>query len=195
MLKKYVFIVSALFFCVQALGASKVSYPKHTFADRYYISSVLIDAFGPEAKPIIISNIMKNGNIFGGPCDIYEQIKMGPKNYLNDVMTRCYKGKHEFNFPMHAKPSLLREALMNKTCSELVENSETFKFIRNKLNGMINLDKNLMYQIGLIFDPNDIPNEKIINYHLEKIKNFYWERTKQKYLIYQVCTYPQWQLI
>jgi len=172
-----------------------VSARTHVFADRYYISSVLEYVFGPDAKKIITQNVLMNGNVFGGPCDIYEQIRVGKDQYANPENTRCFKGKQEFNYPVHSKPSLMREALMIKTCRALIENDSTFQFARKKAGDFESISSAYIQRIETLFDPNYRIDENRTNEILKKTNEYFFSGKKLKFLFYQSCVYPRWQLI
>ncbi len=174
---------------------SSVQARTHVFADRYYLSSVLEYVFGPQAKKVITQNILMNGNVFGGPCDVYEQIRVGKNEFANPETTRCFRGKQEFNYPVHAKPSLMREALMIKTCRALVENDHTFQFAKKRAGEFDSINESYVQRIESLFDPNFKIDEVRTNENLKGIKDYYFTEKKLKFLFYQSCVYPKWQLI
>ncbi|GEM_PF-748220 len=184
---KYVSFIFFISFSVQART--------HVFADRYYISSVLEYVFGPGAKKVITQNVLMNGNVFGGPCDVYEQIRVGKNEFANPENTRCFKGKQEFNYPVHSKPSLMREALMIKTCRALIENEVTFEFAKNRAGGITSLNSAYVERVESLFDPNYRVDEARAKEILDKANDYFFQEKKMKFLLYQSCIYPRWQLI
>ena len=166
-----------------------------SFADRYYIYSVLKNIFGQSSQAILRDNILKNGNIFGGPCDIYEQIRVEPEQYLNSEETRCFNGKHEYAYPMRRSPSLLREAWMLKTCNLLIKNKITWNFARSQVNTKISNTEKYLDEVQLLFDPNAEKNKEFNKVLLEKVKLIKSIDKKEKFIFYQNCLFPSWQVI
>lgn len=165
------------------------------FADRYYISSTLTELFGPDSKNIVMENILKNGNVFGGPCDVYEQIRTGEKKFASDETIRCFNGKQEFDYPMRVQASLLRESWMIKACTALAQNNKTFNYFKkNNLSGFAVTNEKI-FEIQQLFDPNAKLNKSLNEFYIKKANSAANADKKMKLLILEICTYPTWQLI
>lgn len=165
------------------------------FADRYYIASTLSELFGPESKSIVTENILKNGNVFGGPCDVYEQIRTGENKFASDESIRCFNGKQEFDYPMRANASLLRESWMIKACTSLVKNTKTFSYFKKHHLVGFNARSEQIFEIQRLFDPNAKLNKPLNEYYFNKMKTSEDSEKKLRMLILEICTYPTWQLI
>ena len=61
-------------------------------ADRFYLTNVLIDIFGPLAEPIAHKNVLSKHEVFGGPCDVYENSmnRIGGRWIWHSQANRCF---------------------------------------------------------------------------------------------------------
>jgi len=184
------------FFVIATESPSNNIVKKHfVLANRYYVSKILQEAFGPNSFKIIEDNILQKGSIFGGPCDIYEQIRIGKKKYENKADTLCFQGKQEFNFPIQKEPNTIREALMNKTCTTLTKNSTTLNFFINRLGYVNKLNEGTFEKIVGNFHWNESRKGQLIK-GLKSIGEKYPDQNQKiKLLIFYSCIDPTWHLL
>lgn len=182
------------FLLLMMLGFTAFAENSLQFADRYYITSTLGELFGPESKTILTENILKNGQLFGGPCDVYEQVRVGENKYANKEFSRCFSGKHEFDFPMRVQPSLLRESWMIKACTALVQNKKTFGYFEKSYMSGFKPTVEKIYELQQAFDPNAKLNKPLNEFYIHKMDSTKADK-KLKMLVLELCTYPSWQLI
>ena len=137
--KSFLLAIAFLFFGLGALafseklenydgGESVVSF-KPRLADRYYIKSVLLEVFGKQADAIIEKHIFQQGQIFGGACDEYEQIRIGPnQSDLRFKDALCPNGNVGSRITLTPNESVLRLGHLYKACEQLVNNKIALKF-------------------------------------------------------------------
>lgn len=96
--------------------------------DRFYIESVFKNVFGPEVSyaNIVHHRIIKNQNVFGGPCDPYENLYK--ENYRGDgsryytsinLNANCQSGV-ENTTKLHLSSTSLRQGWIIRTCEDLL---------------------------------------------------------------------------
>ncbi|MGZ3691812.1 MAG: hypothetical protein ACXVAX_09925 [Pseudobdellovibrio sp.] len=196
LLRLFLFIISiSKFASANPEMVEKPAEVSFAYADRYYIASVLEDVFGKAAQPFIRDYVLKNGNIFGGACDIYEQVRVEPEKYLNAESTRCFNGKHEYAYPVRTKPSLLREAWTLKVCNSVVANKDTFAYAKTKIKNPQIETEGYLNEVQALFDPNFENNPAFNATILKKLKKLKSDDDKIKYILFQNCIYPAWQII
>ncbi len=101
--------------------------------DRYYLKSVLTNVFGPRSIPYIRENIMANGQVFGGPCDEYEQVRTGLKVFdLADIETACPGEKSGSRLSQIPDESVIRLGYLFRTCDALVRDKSILNFAVKK---------------------------------------------------------------
>lgn len=150
-------------------------------ADREYVFNKLLTVFGPESKTILLENIYNKPNIFGGPCDIYSQVRP-TENTLLDPMSDCFERNDNSQVPMIGKQSLLRSALMVKTCKLLTKNKKSFKHATTNINKTSKTESYFR-----LFHPFSTYSKQL-DLKLSKIKD-------KKELLNLLCIDPSWQIL
>lgn len=163
------------------------------FADRYYVTNVLVNNFGEKSKTIVLDNIFKNPELFGGSCDYYEQVRVGPNDYANPPERNCFGGKQEFALPLSVPYSKSRSSLMIKVCNELISCQDCISFFLEKIK--YNDSKSKVDSVLSAFFWNDQMVQKL-KPEFEKIYDRYWfPSKKQRMLIMNACIDHRWQII
>lgn len=123
-----ILLAGAMLFGAAAADTLNVAQVRPRLADRFYLESVLMDLFGPEARADVDRYVLEPDSIMGGPCDVYEQVKIGEKpEDVADPRTRCFSGKRGMTIPMVQKPNMVREGYILKVCTELSNKEATLK--------------------------------------------------------------------
>ncbi len=167
--------------------------------DRFFIESILMDIFGPEAAEITKKFIFERATIWGGPCDSYEQVRInaGPDG-LTDPHSACPNGKGAASLPMVATPNLLRQAYMRRACSALINSTSTMNIALSKIFPKGKTEKpeaKSLVAAYHLFHPALDPDSKILD-ALEQTAKKENDTLKQWSDIYFIlCTDPKWQLI
>lgn len=102
--------------------------------NRHQLYEALLYRFGPEAKIILESNILKNSSVFYGPCDIYGQVyeEKDGKPRVVDIRKKCINDLSENKIEINAKMNSLRKSWLLKTCIELSQKEETYNYFSQK---------------------------------------------------------------
>jgi len=107
---------------------------KPRFGDRFFLRSVLMHVFGPSAKPVVSEYIFNNGQVFGGPCDEYEQIRIGPSSFdLANPESFCPGSKVGSRLSQIPSENVIRLGYMYRTCDELTANPVALAFAVKKI--------------------------------------------------------------
>ena len=102
--------------------------------DRFYIESVLIDVFGNSLRPVTQKYIINSAGALSGPCDNYEQVRIGDKaDSFADPHSACPGGKLATTIPTIGSSSLLRQGYIAKTCEEALRDKVAFDYVLNKI--------------------------------------------------------------
>ena len=177
---------------------------RERIANKDYISSVMIDIFGPTAQAPANEFILANSNAFSGACDLYESSKEGrtPR-----VLKDACQG-YEFVASATAQPkvddifldmigtaNVLRSGWLINACEVMTEASTRISFARNKAGvsregpSLNNVSK--AYE--LFYPGESMPTElgpRLMDVaNLASTQNDKWEN-----VFLTVCMSPAWQV-
>lgn len=112
------------------------------FGDRRYIFSVLKGIFSKKSESILLKEIWSQANLFGYPCDPYEEIwrKDGNQRKRLDQYRACIRGREDSRVPIVALDSDLRRSNMAKVCTILADRYVPIESIQRDFN-FVNADK------------------------------------------------------
>lgn len=169
-------------------------------ADRFLVTSILTDIFGPKTPELTREDIFNKPHVFGGACDLYEQIRIEKSdNKAADPETVCPGGRGAFSAKLLGTANLLRPAHVTRVCRKLVDDQETLKFALNKIfeSEPISKPDNVKIEKAYnLFNPEQKPATEIINALKEVGKTIRANHTKEwSLIIYTLCVDPAWQLI
>lgn len=178
----------------QAASAAEV-----LLADRYYVKSVLINVFGDSANSTIDEKIIKNGAHFGGPCDMYQQVRTGKLDAdIKDQSTFCLDGATGTRLPLVAKNNMFRESVMSLVCQQLSQNSKTLNFALKKSGtGIDNLpNTQSIDNVVKLFNPvaehsTAMANSLLKSKSLKKLS----PPEQWQIIVKSVCTDISWQIL
>ena len=116
--------------------AGSVANVRPRLGDRFYVESVLRSVYGPPSIDLTQKEILELGTALGGPCDQYEQVRIG--NGADDILdarTKCPNGKSGSRIPMVPNDSVVREGRISYTCGVLSTNLHSLEFAVKQANG------------------------------------------------------------
>lgn len=164
--------------------------------NRFYISSVFKDVFGPSynRNNIVQNSILINQGIFGSGCDIYTNSRTGARS-----LTLEFVDKHCFNSNVNSKSSqnstTLREGWRIRVCEKIIgENEDAVNYALDKANiageSAVTYDNiNSVYQLFYPLDDIDLETSKIlIAAGRDGPSTDYWKRN-----LLIMCLSPGWQ--
>ena len=157
-----------------------------------FLSSVLLEIFGPSAEKIVNEHIFKRPCIFSGPCDIYEQVRP-TADQIHDKKTTCYGGKHTFAAALNGKASLLRAGLILKTCKALLANDKTYDYLRSRVKS--DSDDDSVKRAFHLFNPLEKIDDKLVAKFRSLQKHFWSSSKKWKAVFLTLCIDPGWQIL
>lgn len=168
-------------------------------ADRYYVKSVLVSVFGESAHNLIDEKIIKNGAHFGGPCDMYRQVRTGKLDQdIQDQSTFCQDGATGTRLPLIAPNNMFRESIMSLVCSELVNQTASLNHALKKANtSSITLPSSQSVgNIITLFNPV-AENSRVLASSLVKNKSIkkLTPQNQWKIIIKSLCTDLSWQIL
>lgn len=155
-------------------------------ADRYYVSSVLLEIFGPTAKDYIHEIIYKNVQAFAGPCDVYEQVRVNDTDVV-DAHTSCFNRKDNSAVALVGKANIMASGYIQKICTILIQNEKTFGFALKQ--------GSESKQLYALFHPYKKPADSILKALKEIKSKFLAKQDGVKAVLSFLCTEPSWRIL
>jgi len=163
-------------------------------ANRHYLVSTFISIFGNSSKPVLNNLISTKVSSFGGPCDVYAQIRK-TRTTIKDFETSCHNRKENSKEKLVVKSSLIRSGYIVKTCKSIIADKVIMKnfFEQNKIKNSDNFDGKTLTKIHNLFFPVDE-----INLTQKKKMQSVFELTSKRpwhNVVYAYCLSPSWKVI
>lgn len=149
---------------------------KEIYLNRFQISNILIEKFGPASKEVVNKNIFSRPSIFYGPCDIYGQVYKNKKETPTNIYpsSECFSGLTDSKINLNASLNKIRQALMLNTCISLVQNKKSLNYFIKKHN---------------------ISNKESISKAFYKNEKFKFKNSSNEDAIVEACISKGWQKI
>ncbi len=167
--------------------------------DRFFVQSVLVEIFGLNAKEITYKFIITPASSFGGPCDIYEQVRIGNNfDSFADKESICPGGKFAATLPMIGVPSALRQGYVNQTCEVLTSNQKMVAYTLSRIfeKNKIETPKNVtLVRAFQFFYPEKTPSGKVLEVLMEIGINQPSVENRWAKVLLALCIDPSWQVI
>lgn len=112
------------------------AFARPRLGDRAFVEAVLTDVFGPSIAPDLHAAIHSNPAIFGGPCNLYEQVYVedgGARAALVDEAAECAGGMPALSYPLVGSSSTLRAGWLAKACVRATSNPAAMQYAVAKL--------------------------------------------------------------
>lgn len=184
---RFGFLLLILTFSVKLFSgeAIKIRQPKMDHEGVYYF---LTNLFGPQSKSVVKKNILLRPSLWGGPCDPYGQVykNQDGKIQITDEERQCPDEGPSSKLDYYIERDVLAIVLLEKTCAELVNKEDTFKYFLKNLNITELNEINMKVVFGAFF-PSKAINQKWLN-EAKLEKN--WNN-----VILSLCRTPTWQLL
>jgi hypothetical protein len=169
---------------------------KARLATRHFIYSTLIEIFGPSSKDQVYKNIFSKPSLFKGPCDPYSQVRTSHDGVV-DPMSSCFERNSNSTYKLNSSTSLLRSAMVIKTCSSLVSKDDSFNFALKKVKLSVESDinKETISSLYQLFHPFRTLSESKMA-AVEKVTDQFWfDKKKWKSMLQLFCIDPSWQTL
>jgi hypothetical protein len=169
-------------------------------ADRFLVISILTEVFGPSVAEITREDIFNKPHVFGGACDLYEQIRIEKSdNKAADPETLCPNGRGAFSAKLLGTANLLRVAHTTRVCRKLVADKKAMAFALDKIfktESIIKPDDLKIEKAFNLFNPEKIPTSQVLN-ALKSVGNSVKSShtTEWSLILYTLCIDPAWQVI
>lgn len=196
----------AFFLLIPAFSFGAQSHTQRLrLGDRFFVQSVLLEIFGPQAAPITDKYIFEAAGSFAGPCDMYEQVRVGDLGEdldglgrkLADPSTRCPAGKSAFHAPMFGTPSVVRQGASLRTCHELVKNPKTMDYaLKNLFQGKkVEAPSEKMVEAAFMMFNPEKPAPKGLAEAFLHTRGPAAEEPHWTKIFLGLCTDPSWQVL
>ena len=176
------------------------------FGDRYFLESVLLNAFGESIKTNdgdpLHNLIFKRQGVFGGGCDRYEtnfeETGAGANNFRNPEKRQdCFSGNWDTS--QIGKSTVIRSGYMVKFCELVIVNNQTavdYAFNKAQIDpSETKIDSKSLNRLYHLFYPSrsiasgvELKLQKTINH-----PEFSNEENWKLYLL-AICVSPGWQI-
>ncbi|MBK25014.1 MAG: hypothetical protein CME70_13535 [Halobacteriovorax sp.] len=190
----FLFFLTVNFSHAQSYAPEKSLLPVLDFSkrlsDRFYVHSTLQQIFGPSVKPTLYKYIFSKPNAFGGPCDVYEQIRPNGHS-VADQMTSCFERNDTSTLPLIGRRNLLRMGYTLKACTAITNNNKAIDFalqaasLKKRDPSKIKIEK--LYKLFYPFEKLDHKVETAL-IKIEKKHELRW-------VLYTLCIDPSWQVL
>ncbi|MGZ3691333.1 MAG: hypothetical protein ACXVAX_07505 [Pseudobdellovibrio sp.] len=204
MFKKIFSILLLIFFVVprvdaQTEKAKQTVVARLRLGDRFYIESVLNEIFGPSIEPITNKYIYLPASSFGGPCDPYEQVRIGStRTELAEPRSLCPEGKGAANLPVIPSSQMMRQGYIAQACREITDNLNAVNFaLANAVKSINNnapVNEKNVTDVFHLFYPTKQPSPEVVE-ALSKINSGKNETKTWSKILYTLCIDPAWQII
>lgn len=173
-------------------------------SDRWLTKAVLERIFGPSTLAADTQNFETNPLEFGSICSTYEQYrtKNSAGNYVNAAgnMNDCAinSSTTRLGATRNPRPTVVRAAMMAKTCSELVMNNTTLTFaLKNISSDAIPAPtaENVKKIFGMFYEGKPAPHDALVDSLLVMMDPSKMTKDSWKAPIYTICASPHWQVM
>lgn len=168
-------------------------------ADRYYLQSLFEDVFGDRAIDVDSNKIFLNAVEFGSPCEMYNSY-LDADRKLVDAMENCgISSSTRVTASVLPKPSVSRQGLLTRACSDLVQNPKTMRHAIRRIASRgipAATDANIIKLYKLFYRGKPEPTEGV-RQSLKLILDYGGGPTFSTWrsAIFTVCTSSYWQVI
>lgn len=168
---------------------------RETLANRHYIANTLNEIFGKKSLKYTDQFITSNIELFGAPCNIYDQIRV-EENKVKDLKSSCFDRKGNHKAPIRPNSSILRSGYMIKVCKlitadELLMNEY---FMKKGISSSDEFSTSNFLSIYNDFYPFNAPSTQIQK-SFQKIHATANSSTAWNYIVYGLCISTKWQVI
>ncbi len=172
-------------------GIARTALARPKMGDRFYVSSVFLQIFGPEAAPVVIPMIRNNMAAFGAPCD-----------QIGRPETNNCAGRLSFSqLSMVPVSMATREGYRIRTCESLIFNDALLKFAVGQLEGASVLDPPSAGATDKVYEqfyPGQQPTTGVHDALMDVVRKASEGKASLdgwRFLYMTVCSSPDWQLM
>ncbi len=169
--------------------------------DRYYIKELLEDIFGPSTVSADSAKPYYNTAEFGAPCGLYvDHNVQNNNNWVRaDAMENCTRVSPNYlNAQINPKPSVSRQAIMTRTCSDLTANNVTMDYALKKISedGVPSVNEyNLRKVFHLFYRGKPSPPKSLVDSLSVMFPDSEATRDDWRAVFFTVCASSFWQVL
>lgn len=171
--------------------------------DRFYLRNLFLDVFGPSAANVASLNVLlNNASVMGSHCSVYEDhavLNTAGNRARHRAMDACSTASVNYltaqNVP---KPSVTRQAYVNKACSDFVTTTATFNHVMAKISAEPNpaaSPENLLKLFHLFYRAHPEPHLGLIESLQLMFSGPFPAKNEWRAVINAVCTSSHWQVL
>jgi hypothetical protein len=184
---------------VEVTGEIKPTSYDMVLADRYYLQSLFTNIFGPSAEAADSTKLFLNAVEFGSPCDLYESYLDRDHKSLVNAMENCITiSATRVNARMMPLPTVARQGLLTRACSDLVQNPATMAHALARIGTGIpdSSDANVKRLYRLFYRLQSPPTAGVVD-SLQLILNYGGHPTVNNWrsAFFTVCASSYWQAL
>lgn len=172
--------------------------------DRFYLTSLLQDVFGPSALDASINTAATQLDVqsHGSPCSVYEnhEIMVNGTVVEADAMLRCATASQDFlSAQVNPKATVTRQVQLVHSCSDLTTNATSLSFALKKIaSGDLPApnNDNLLKAYRLFYRDRSDANQSVLE-ALSQMLPQDGSLTKEDWasVLYTLCISPEWQIL
>ena len=181
--------------------------PKETsyepvLADRIYLKSLLEDVFGPTAMAVDTNNVDQNAAEFGSSCSIYGDYNIFENGQWvrADVSEVCGNSSAAYvSAPRNPKVTVTRQALLSKTCSDLISRNDTMTFALKRIDSARAVPQknknNVIKAYHLFYRDKPAPDQPLIDSLMVMLPDSGVNANHWRVVLNAVCLSNYWQVL
>ena len=167
---------------------------KDILANRFLVQNILIDIFSDQARIYTNKFIIPNISTFGGPCDLYEQVRK-ERNKVYSIESSCFGNKSNHKVSLNVDSSALRAGFMLKTCKSITSDDKVMRTFYKKyeISGPNDFSITSLKKLHRDF----FPLESISDKQVTALKRLFYSSTANKWqsVALAYCISPRWHLL
>lgn len=170
-------------------------------ADRYYLQSLFKDVFGPFALTVDSTRSYLNAVDHGSACSLYrDHLTFKSAQWVSaDPMETCSRINPKFTTAqVNPKPTITRQALLARACSDLTSNNITMNFVLKRISPSVvpaRSPENVVKLFHLFYRTRPRPHEGLIDSLLLMLPTSGITLDHWRVAVNTVCTSSYWQVL
>ncbi|WP_417335013.1 hypothetical protein [Halobacteriovorax marinus] len=188
-------IILVSLFLIQLSAQTLAQHEKSTImANRFLIENIIVEIFGSKAKVYTQKYIIPNISVFGGPCDIYEQVRKDSES-VSIANHSCFENKSNHKVGHTTKSSVLRSGYILKMCNSILSDLSIMDayYKKHRLKRWSNYNSKKLHSIHQDF----YPHKKMSKDQERKIRKLFYQSSHSRWdsIVLSYCQSPGWRIL
>ncbi|ATH07768.1 hypothetical protein BIY24_07350 [Halobacteriovorax marinus] len=188
-----ILLVSIILFNLSSYSLAQIE-QSTILANRFLIENIFIEIFGKKVRKYTQKYIIPNINVFGGPCDIYEQVRKKDEGVYK-LNSSCFENKSNHKASFNTKPNVLRSGYILKMCKSILSDSIIMEdyYKKHNIKKWSNYSSKKLFLIHRDF----YPLKKVSKEQEEAIRKLFYQKSHLRWdsIILSYCLSPQWRIL